>query len=88
MPDPASRRVGAHEGDLLPEAAALEADAQLQACVADTRKRLRARGVGGGRKGRAVSARADEALLAGADTFGAWLMSQAGTLDAALDVDV
>jgi len=28
------------------------------------------------------------AMLAGADTFGAWLMSQAGTLDAALDVDV
>jgi hypothetical protein len=112
MPDGGSRRVGSHEGDLSPEAAAaLKADAQLQACVADARERLRARGVGGGRKGRAVSARVDEALLAaagarlgvtsqtevlnaglamlaGADTFGAWLMSQAGTLDPSLDVDV
>ncbi len=112
MPDGDSRRAGTREGDLLPEdAAALGADAQLQACVAAARERLRARGVGGGRKGRAVSARVDEALLAaagarlgitsqtevlnaglamlaGADTFGAWLMSQAGTLDPSLDVDV
>ncbi len=28
------------------------------------------------------------ALLAGADTFGAWLMDQAGALDADIDVDV
>lgn len=28
------------------------------------------------------------AVLAGADTFGAWLLDQAGTLDPALDVDV
>jgi hypothetical protein len=112
MPDGGSRRGGTREGDLSPEvASALKADAQLQACVAAARERLRARGVGGGRKGRAVSARVDEALLAaagarlgvtsqtevlnaglamlaGADTFGVWLMSQAGTLDPSLDVDV
>lgn len=28
------------------------------------------------------------AVLAGADTFGAWLLDQAGTLDPELDVDV
>ncbi len=28
------------------------------------------------------------AVLAGADTFGAWLLDQAGTLEADLDVDV
>jgi hypothetical protein len=90
---------------------ALKADAQLQACVAAARDRLRARGVGGGRKGRAVSARVDEALLAeagarlglssqtevlnaglallaGADTFGAWIVGQGGSLDPHLPVDV
>ncbi len=113
MPDGGSRRVDPHEGSaLLPEdAGALKADGQLQACVAAARERLRARGVGGGRKGRAVSARVDAALLAeagarlglssqteildaglallaGADTYGAWLVCQGGSLDPALEVDV
>ena len=88
-----------------------EADVQLAAFVNAARDSLRARGVGGGRKGRALSARVDPelleaaaarlgvtsqtevlnaglAVLAGADTFGAWLLDQAGTLEADLDVDV
>jgi hypothetical protein len=113
MPDGKSRPADQHEGGaLFPEdVETLKADAQLQACVAAARDRLRARGVGGGRKGRAVSARVDEALLAeagarlglssqtevlnaglallaGADTFGAWLVSQGGSLDPTLEVDV
>jgi hypothetical protein len=113
MPDGGSRRVDQQEEcPLLPEAAAaLKADVQLQACVAAARDRLVARGVGSGRKGRAVSARVDEALLAeagarlglrsqtevlnaglallaGADTYGAWLLGQGGSLDPCLDVDV
>jgi hypothetical protein len=88
-----------------------EADAQLATFVEAARDSLRARGVGGGRKGRAISARVDPellaaagarlgvtsqtevlnaglAVLAGADTFGAWLLDQAGALEADLDVDV
>jgi len=86
-------------------------DVQLTAFVNAARESLRARGVGDGRKGRALSARVDPellaaaaarlgvtsqtevlnaglAVLAGADTFGAWLLDQAGTLEADLDVDV
>ena len=87
------------------------ADPHLAAFVAAARDSLRARGLGGGRKGRAVSVRVDSdllaaaaarlgavsqtevldaglAVLAGADTFGAWLLDQAGALDPDLDVDV
>ena len=87
------------------------ADVQLAAFVDAARDSLRARGVGGRRKGRALSARVDPelleaaaarlgvtsqtevlnaglAVLAGADTFGAWLLDQAGTIEADLDVDV
>lgn len=87
------------------------ADPHLVAFVAAARASLRAKGVGGGRKGRAVSVRVDAdllaaaaarpgvasqsevldaglAVLAGADTFGIWLMNQAGALDPDLDVDV
>lgn len=90
---------------------ASEADVQLVAFVNAARDSLRARGVGGRCKGRALSARVDPellaaaaarlgtasqtevlnaglAVLAGADTFGAWLLDQAGTLEADLDVDV
>ncbi len=88
-----------------------EADPQLAAFVEAARHSLRTQGVGGGRKGRAVSARVDPellaaagarlgvtsqtevlnaglAVLAGVDTFGAWLLDQAGALEANLDVDV
>ena len=92
-------------------ASAPEVDVQLTAFVNAARDNLRARGVGDGRKGRALSARVDPellaaaaarlgvtsqtevlnaglAVLAGADTFGAWLLDQAGMLEADLDVDV
>ncbi len=88
-----------------------KADPQVAAFVEAARDGLRARGIGSGRKGRAISARVDPellaaakarlgtdsqtdalnaglALLAGADTFGAWLLDQAGTIAADLDVDV
>ena len=87
------------------------ADPQLAAFVVAARDSLRAKGVGSGRKGRAVSVRVDPdllaaaaarlgsashtevldaglAVLAGADTFGAWLLDQVGALDPDLDVDV
>ena len=86
-------------------------DPQLAAFVAAARDNLRAKGIGAGRKGQAVSVRVNPdllaaaaarlgvasqtevlhaglAVLAGADTFGAWLLDQAGTLDSDLDVDV
>lgn len=73
------------------------ADPQLAAFVAAARDSLRARGIGG-RKGRAVSVWVDPdllaaaavrlAVLAGADTFGAWLLDQAGALDPDLDMDI
>ncbi len=88
-----------------------QTDVQLLAFVETAKDNLRARGVGGRRKGRAVSARLDAellaaagerlgvtsrtellnaglAVLAGADTFGAWLLDQAGALDVDLVVDV
>ncbi len=97
--------------DTLHVGAAGGPDPQLAAFVAAARDNLRARGIGDGRKGRAVSVRVNPdllaaaaarlgivsqtevlhaglAVLAGADTFGAWLLDQAGTLDPDLDVDV
>ena len=88
-----------------------ESDPQLAAFVATARDNLRAKGIGDGRRGRAISVRVNPdllaaaaarlgavsqtevlhaglAVLAGADTFGAWLLDQAGTLDPQLDVDV
>lgn len=87
------------------------ADPHLAAFVAAARDSLRAKGLGGGRKGRSVSVRVDPdllaaatarlgavsqtevldaglAVLAGADTYGAWLLDQSGALDPDLDVDV
>ncbi len=106
------RAVGPERGDapLRKTADASKADTQLAAFVEAARDSLRARGVGGARKGRAISARVDPellaaagarlgvtsqtevlnaglAVLAGADTFGAWLLDQAGALEADLDVD-
>jgi hypothetical protein len=92
-------------------AEASEIDVQLTAFVDAARDSLRARGVGGKGKGRALSARVDPellaaaaarlgvtsqtevlnaglAVLAGADTFGAWLLDQAGALETDLNVDV
>lgn len=114
MADGGTRQVVGPEGDDVsprrtPDVS--EADPQLAAFVEAARHSLRAQGVGGGRKGRAVSARVDPellaaagarlgntsqtevlnaglAVLAGADTFGAWLLDQAGALQADLDVDV
>ena len=86
-------------------------DPQLAAFVANARDNLRAKGIGDGHKGRAVSVRVNPdllaaaaarlgavsqtevlhaglAVLAGAATFGAWLLDHAGTLDPDLDVDV
>ncbi len=105
--------VGLEGSDVLPRktANALEADIQLMAFVNAARDSLRARGVGGRGKGRALSARVDPellaaaaarlgvtsqtevlnaglAVLAGADTFGAWLLDQAGAIEADLNVDV
>ena len=105
--------VGPERSDvpLRKSADAPEVDVQLTAFVNAARDNLRARGVGDGRKGRALSARVDPellaaaaarlgvtsqtevlnaglAVLAGADTFGAWLLDQAGRLEADLGVDV
>lgn len=101
-----------HGGRLHAEAVGVPgSDPQLAAFVAAARDNLRAKGIGDGRRGRAVSVRVDPdllaaaaarlgavsqtevlhaglALLAGTDTFGAWLLDQAGTLDPTLDVDV
>ena len=87
------------------------ADPQLAAFVDAAQRRLKAQGLGGVRKSRAVSARIDPdlltaaaarlgtksqtdvlnaglAVLAGADTFGGWLIGQAGVLDPDLEIDV
>ena len=109
----AGQAVGPEHGDtpLVEVAGASGSDPQLAAFVAAARDNLRAKGIGDGRKGRAVSVRVNPdllaaaaarlgavsqtevlhaglAVLAGADTFGAWLLDQAGTLDPDLDVDV
>jgi len=109
----AGRAVGPEHGDTLhvEAAGAPGSDPQLAAFVAAARDNLRVKGIGAGRKGRAVSVRVNPdllaaaaarlgtvsqtevlhaglAVLAGADTFGAWLVDQAGTLDPHLDVDV
>lgn len=114
MPDSGVGHVAGRERGSAPRGGAAGppgADPQLAAFVAAARDNLRAKGVGGGRKGRAVSVRVDPelleaaaerlgaanqtevleaglAVLAGADTFGAWLLDQAGALDPDLDVDV
>jgi len=105
--------VGSDGSDVMLRKAAdvSEADVQLMAFVNAARDSLRARGVGGRGKGRALSARVDPellaaaaarlgvtsqtevlnaglAVLAGADTFGAWLLDQAGAIEADLNVDV
>lgn len=104
---------GSGGSEVLPRntANALKADIQLIAFVNAARDSLRARGVGGRGKGRALSARVDPELLAaaaarlgvtsqtevlnaglavvaGTDTFGAWLLDQAGALEADFNVGV
>lgn len=109
----AEQAVGLEHSDTLhvEAAGAPGSDPQLAAFVAAARDNLRAKGIGDGRKGRAVSVRVNPdllaaaaarlgavsqtevlhaglAVLAGTDTFGAWLLDQAGMLDPDLDVDV
>lgn len=109
----AGQAVGPEHGDTLHAGATgtPEFDPQLAAFIAAARDNLRAKGIGDGRKGRAVSVRVNPdllaaaaarlgsvsqtevlhaglAVLAGADTFGAWLLDRTGTLDPDLDVDV
>ena len=105
--------VGSDGSDVMLRKAAdiSKADIQLIAFVNAARDSLRARGVGGRGKARALSARVDPellaaaaarfgvtsqtevlnaglAVLAGADMFGAWLLDQAGAIEADLNVDV
>lgn len=114
MADGVTEQGVSREHDSVPEREAADvpqADPHLTAFVEAARRSLRARGIGSGSRGRAVSARLDPellaaagarlgatsqtevlnaglAVLAGTDTFGAWLMDQAGTIEADLDVDV